>query len=183
MGLLSLSAFAATPPKTACVLDESSVAMKWTAFKTSSKTPVSGTFTKLIVSQTPKVIELAIDSTSVSSGNPARDLTLNSAFFKLFNPMGKFSVSVPNQVVGTQKQGKLTVHGIGAKTFTIPVTVVKTGNTLKLNGTLDLLKIGQKAAFDSLHKSCEVLHRGTDGVSKTWSEVEIEATATIKEGC
>ena len=54
---------------------------------------------------------------------------------------------------------------------------------LTLTGNLDLLKVGEEAAWSSLHKSCETQHKGTDGVSKTWTEVELSATVETKGPC
>jgi hypothetical protein len=50
-------------------------------------------------------------------------------------------------------------------------------------GALDVLDFGLKTAFDDLHKTCEALHTGPDGVSKTWSEVALQIQAKLISGC
>jgi len=36
-------------------------------------------------------------------------------------------------------------------------------------------------AVSSINKACEALHTGADGVSKTWSEVAVQANVLLKK--
>jgi len=181
---ISLPAFA---KPAICQLNSESVKTTWTAFKTTAKTAVSGTFRKAELAQNMKTWTLKIDATSVDSGNPARDTTLKGFFFGIFVPKGTLtatlSASVAKLADGKGVDIPLKLSGLAdGGSREIPARVERKGNVFTLTGKFDLLEIGQKAAWEKIHQSCEVLHKGPDGVSKTWSEVEISATAEAK-GC
>jgi hypothetical protein len=48
---------------------------------------------------------------------------------------------------------------------------------------MDVLDFALDGALKDLNRTCEVLHRGPDGVSKTWSEVELKLIARIGKVC
>ena len=45
---------------------------------------------------------------------------------------------------------------------------------------MDLENWKAQAALDALNVVCFDLHKGVDGISKTWSEVKIEISAVLK---
>ena len=44
---------------------------------------------------------------------------------------------------------------------------------------MDVLNWNAKSSLDSLNLICKELHKGLDGISKTWSEVAINITSTF----
>ena len=50
-------------------------------------------------------------------------------------------------------------------------------------GRLDILNFQSSEALKALSKACFDLHKGPDGVSKTWSDVEIKITAELEKSC
>ena len=47
-------------------------------------------------------------------------------------------------------------------------------NLVEIKGIIDIgVDLGGVLAYDSIHEKCEQLHTGGDGVSKTWTEVEV----------
>jgi hypothetical protein len=46
-----------------------------------------------------------------------------------------------------------------------------------MNATMDVSNWNALEALASLNKVCEALHTGSDGVSKTWSEVTLNITS------
>ena len=63
----------------------------------------------------------------------------------------------------------------------IPLTYKISDRHIKLNGKLTMLDFGAVKAYESIHKACELLHTGADGVSKTWEEVGIEAIVFLSK--
>jgi hypothetical protein len=52
-------------------------------------------------------------------------------------------------------------------------------NVFKMTATMDITKWNASAALASLNTACLDLHKGADGVSKTWSEVALNITSTF----
>ena len=176
--------------------DPSTIAVQWTAFKTNDKVPVHGKFNTIkqlrkleksytTVAQLLKAATIEIDLISSDTAAPPRDETLKEHFFKKLK--GKFLVT------GTLTQIKAKPDNSGTasmnlkfndQTKRIPVTfsLTKEGQ-FSLNGKMDLVNFTAHEALESLSKACHDLHKGSDGVSKTWSEVEFTVTTQIKENC
>ena len=57
------------------------------------------------------------------------------------------------------------------------------GDVIELNGSLNLLDFKGEKAVDALNKACKDLHKGEDGKSKTWSDVNIYVKSTLKNSC
>ena len=165
----------------------------WTAYKTTEKAPVSGGFASTTLSPTkpaPSVVgalsgvTMTIDPVSVSSGNEGRDHTLREKYFGMFTPQTEFTAGVV-AVKGDDQNGtvdlNIGMNGI-SKTVAFAYEVAADG-TLTANASIEMMDFGLKAAFDSIHEACKLLHTGSDGVSKTWTDVALTVTAKIAKEC
>ena len=54
-------------------------------------------------------------------------------------------------------------------------------NTFTIHTTVNLADFNANAAVEALNKACFDLHKGADGVSKTWSEVDIEGIVEFSD--
>ena len=54
---------------------------------------------------------------------------------------------------------------------------------LNLRGRISLNEIGAVQAFNSIHDKCVDLHRGPDGISKTWDQVDVTIDIPIVKDC
>ncbi len=178
-------------------IDPASVQVVWTAFKTTQKVGVNGNFTTLKVTAPGKgakglnqllnslMAEIKLEGpSSLSTGNPGRDQTLFDHFFKYM----KGPVQIQGQVrnaEGNDEKGNLILQlSMNGKRKSVPMAWTRNSEGgLTATGSLDVLDFGLKTAFDDLHKTCEVLHTGSDGVSKTWSEVALQIQAKLIPGC
>ena len=178
-------------------LDPQSVKIGWTAFKTTEKTPVKGTIKDSKVQTPPKPTKSLsalltatkadgqIDHQDKSdSGNPARDTTLFQKFFHLLWGYAKYEGSF-DSIKGDDHAGtmNLALHLNKIKNE-VPMTY-KLGDdgAFEASGEFDMTKFGMDAALASLHKECETLHTGKDGVSKTWPNVGLTLTAKVTKNC
>jgi len=156
----------------------------WTGYKFTNKTPVSGKFktitvTKAPVGKTPleafNGVEFSIPASSIFSDNAIRDGKLANLFFGIMDQTefltGTFNTKGENVFLNLKMNGKLKE---------IPLKHNIADRHVRLQGTLNILDFGAEAAFNSIHKACEVLHTGTDNVSKTWEDVAIEAIVFLK---
>lgn len=75
---------------------------------------------------------------------------------------------------------ELTINEI-----TKPVTLnyALSGDTINLMGSIDILDFEASAALEAINKACEALHKGSDGISKTWSDVNLYISSVVTEAC
>ena len=65
-------------------------------------------------------------------------------------------------------------------TVNVPVVVNFEENTFHLKSTIQLAEFNALEMLASLNKACYDLHKGADGISKTWEEVDVEGTISFK---
>jgi len=172
-------------PKFSYSVDPKTSVIKWTAYKTTDKVPVSGTFKTIEVTNAKEAnsakealngIEFRIPVNSIDSKNPDRDAKLIKDFFGTMKDTQYLSGTIK-----LDDNGKGVVHlkmnGIG-KDF--PITYILSDQIVELNATMNLDNWQAKAAIDALNKVCFDKHKGADGISKTWSEVTLNIKTYLK---
>jgi hypothetical protein len=177
----------------ACTYTITKLTPGWTAYKTTKKVAVGGTFNSVKISEMKPGDTLTaaftglsaeIEGASIESGNPARNATVASAFFGLFAEQAKISAKITG-ATSQEDTGifmtDVTMNGV-TKSVQLQHEGIKEG-TLVAKAVINMLDFSLQGAFDSIHKTCEALHTGDDGVSKTWTEVEITITAGVTEQC
>lgn len=162
-----------------------STKVSWTAYKTTEKVAVGGSFTKINLTETrtgttpEEVLEEAkfsIPVNSVFTDNEERDGKLIKFFFsalentELISGKIHFSDGVPVLAI--------TLNG---QTNEVVMNGNFSNNLYTFDGVINLEDFGAKAAVESLNKACFDLHKGTDGVSKTWSEVAIKGSVLFED--
>ncbi|WP_196886711.1 YceI family protein [Aureivirga sp. CE67] len=167
-------------------LDPSKTKITWTAYKTTEKKPVSGTFKEITISNNNKATNVrealngahfSIPVSSIYSKDSIRDSKLQKFFFNVMENTELLSgdITVENDSMGYIA---LKMNGMSEK---LPFHyVAENKDNAELHATLDLNKWNAQAAVEALNKACFDLHKGADGVSKTWSEVTIKASTSIK---
>ncbi len=167
---------------------EAGSSMQWTAYKTTDRVPVKGTFKEVkIVSSTPSEdaagalsdLGFEIPVNSIFTNDSIRDGKLQKFFFAVMeNSMtlkGKFNVE-------TENSGKLEISMNGLSKE-LPFNYEVEKDTIHVSAKMDLNEWGAQAALESLNEACKVLHTGADGVSKTWEDVALNAKIlTVKTG-
>ena len=170
-------------------LVKDSAKVGWTAYKTTAKAAVNGEFSGVNVKQSGKAksfeallknLSVDVDKMSVVTQNPARDASLKESFFDKLK--GKISGSV-KQVSENQKKFLLAVNLNGLTKNLLMSYDTTDGSSYTATGKIDLLDFSAGPAVDSLNKRCFDLHKGADGVSKTWSEVQINLKGTVTKSC
>lgn len=167
---------------------ENSINVKWTAYKTSERVGVSGTFDTVTVSGVAQASDLAgifgsasfnIPTSSVNSANPGRDEKIFKHFFSTMVETAELSGKVL-EATNSELKVLLTMNGV---TDTVPFSVSRTDSLLSLEGNIELADYQAVASADSLNKVCFDLHKGADGVSKLWPDVKLEISAVLNEVC
>ncbi|MBL4594167.1 MAG: YceI family protein [Flavobacteriales bacterium] len=166
--------------------------VRWTAFKTSDKIGVGGQFDQVNVTAGEKStkitdvlesIKFNIPTSSTNTSNEDRDSKIVASFFGAMNEtdiiLGQVKSATGDNTSGTCTF-YLTINNIEKETV-LDYTVE--GSTVKLTGEIDMVDFGAEGAVASLNEICGALHTGEDGVTKTWSVVELAIETTLKKDC
>ena len=164
----------------------------WIGYKTNEKTPVSGSFSEFSsdrqnqsfnsIDDLVDGLNFSISSLSSSSGDPIRDLNLKDYFFKyltdnfeiegtLRRPIND-SIDVSFNILGQDKTVRFA--------YSTYLTTSKYSNKIiQIKGKLNLVNQFNGEAFNSIHKQCFDLHKGPDGISKTWEEADVHIKVLV----
>lgn len=174
------------PKKDGVRIRPSSVEVKWTAFKMTDKVPVSGIFKtvkieKLHVGKTMieavNGLEFSIPIDSVFTKNKGRDKIIVTSFFGKLKETANILGTV-NLKSKEDASVLLTMNGISEK---LPVVMSWENNKVTMKATLDLKTWKGEIAVAALNEACGDLHKGKDGVSKTWDEVNIVVSGIVEK--
>ena len=166
-------------------IEPKTTTINWTAYKTTDKIPVKGVF-KTVNVVNSKVstnpfeaingIEFSVPVNSIDTKKPNRDAKIIKDFFGSMkstqNLMGRINL-------GENGKGDIdfSMNGITTK---LPITYVISGQLAEINATLNLDNWKAQLAIEALNKVCNEKHKGADGISITWNEVNINIVSYLK---
>ncbi len=168
--------------------DETSTSVKWTAFKFNEKTAVGGMFEKVNVLISAPSEDLfstltgasfTIPTESVNSSNEERDGKIKAHFFGAMSSTDVIS-GIVKSINETTANIEITMNGV-SKDYQGSVSAE--GAKVEFNTTINLNDFEANYAIDSLNAVCNDLHKGADGISKLWSEVDIKVETTLLKQC
>lgn len=154
------------------------------AYKTTDKVPVGGQFKKvdIITGGEGNSIKEAIHNTDFSipvsslfTKNTSRDYKIKKFFFGIMDNTKLLSgkLVIENDSIGT---ASIKMNGVTEK---VPFTYTIEATTFSMKATMDITKWNAVEALNSLNTVCRDLHKGEDGVSKTWSDVALNIKSTF----
>jgi len=166
----------------------------WNGYKTNDKIKVVGYFNEFScdrenqefssIEELVNGLQFSIKSSSSVSGDPMRDKNLQDHFFKyltkdfvingtLNSPIND-SIDVTFDVFGKTKQIRLAFlyHIIPGCPYFDHIVEIK--GSINLESQFDALK-----AYNAISNKCYDLHKGADGISKTWKQVDVHVKALV----
>ena len=166
----------------------------WNGYKTNDKIKVVGYFNEFSCDRENQEfssiedlvtgLKFSVKSSSSSSGDPMRDQNLQDHFFKYLtddfvingtlNQVVNDSIDVTFNVFGQTKQIRLGfLYNIipGCPYFD---HIVEIKGSINLESQFDALK-----AYNAISNKCYDLHKGADGISKTWKQVDVHVKALV----
>ncbi len=167
-------------------VEQKTITVKWTGYKTTDKKAVSGEFKEIIVSNTKNstsAIEaingatFEIPISSLDSGNEERDGKLKQLFFGIMDATLSLTGTLHLNDDGTGNIN-LKMNGVQKE---IPITFVISAQLVELEGIINLDDWNAQSALASLANACFELHKGPDGESKTWNEVTVGAAIYLSK--
>lgn len=162
--------------------------LNWTAYKTTGKVPVGGSFDQVTFSKSEAEdpaeaiasIEFTINAGSVNSNAEDRDAKIAEHFFGTIN-----TESIKGKVKSVDLSAKkavvmITMNGISVD---VPGTMTLENDAFAFDAVIDVSSWNAMAGITALNTICKDLHTGTDGVSKLWSEVAINFHGSLNKNC
>ncbi|MDD7887491.1 YceI family protein [Flavivirga sp. 57AJ16] len=167
------------------VVKPEATSVKWTAYKTTEKKGVAGEFAILNFENkegaTPQEalnnLNFSIPVSSLFTKDEARDAKLKEFFFgaMLDTELLKGTIKYTNNVC----VASITMNGV---THDLPLKVdITDERRVSMVGTMNLKDWDALGALESINKACFDLHKGPDGVSKTWEDVAIEVNTFLRK--
>ena len=167
------------------VVKPEATSVKWTAYKTTEKKGVAGEFAILNFENkegaSPQEalnnLSFSIPVSSLFTKDETRDAKLKEFFFgaMLDTELLKGTIKYANNVC----VASITMNGV---TNDLPLEVsITDGRRVSMTGTMGLKNWDALGALESINKACFDLHKGPDGVSKTWEDVAIEVSTFLRK--
>lgn len=177
----------ATEKTTQFVVKPEATSVKWTAYKTTEKLGVGGEFTVLNFDEksgaSPQealnnlTFSIPISSVFTNDATNTRDAKIKESFFGTMLDTEFIKGTI--KVADNKYVASLTMNGV---TNNLPLDVKITDERrVTLSGVMNLKDWNALDALAALNKVCFDLHKGPDGVSKTWEDVAIEVNTYLRE--
>jgi hypothetical protein len=161
--------------------------VKWTAYKTTEKVPVGGEFK--ILKFEPKTgatpeealnnlsFSIPVSSVFTNDATNTRDAKIKESFFGAMLDTELLTGTI--KYVDGAYSASITMNGV---TKDLPLEVkITEERRVAMTGIMNLKDWDALGALESLNKVCFDLHKGADGVSKTWEDVAIEVNTYLRE--
>jgi len=160
----------------------------WQAYKTTERVGVPGTFNDITmtagesdnIESALTSIEFEINTESVETQNEERNGKIAEHFFGTINTptiTGKVS-SV--DIEGGSAVVTIMMNGIS---FDVSGEFSMDGENFTYKADIDVQKWNGVSGIEALNEVCEDLHRGDDGVSVLWQNVDISFSGSLNKDC
>ena len=186
----------ASQAKCTFTAEPKAVTVEWTAFKTTDKLPVVGTFKTIEVKGLESAKDLkklvqswkaSIDVSSLETQNPGRNLTLLQSFFK---KLKKQEITGKVKKFKGHEQGSFDLAlTFGGVTKSIPMEFIfeiekeTRKHKMVAMGEMRISDFKAGDALNILNTACVDLHKGSDGKSKTWDDVKLKISIPLEKDC
>lgn len=170
------------------VYSASNTVIEFGAFKTTEKVEVKGQFESFDVLNTKvgstgkevfNEASFIVYINSLETKDAGRNTRIKENFFNsLITPD-----SLSGKVLSIEDDSikiSLTMNGISKD---VMLGYKEMDGNVELNGTINVLNWNASKGLSALNKACENLHKGADGISKTWADVNLYITSSLKEKC
>ncbi len=169
-------------------LNQDSYELNFTAYKTTGKVPVGGSFNEVSFTAGESEdmegaitsIEFEINTSSVETNDEGRNAKIAEHFFGTINtPTITGSVKSIDADAGSAVV-TIKMNGIS---FDVNGDFSMEGENFSFKADIDVQKWNGVAGIEALNEVCEDLHKGDDGVSVLWQNVDISFSGGLKKDC
>ncbi|MEC3908302.1 YceI family protein [Tamlana sp. 2201CG12-4] len=167
------------------VVKPEATSVKWTAYKTTEKLAVGGEFSVIkfenkegaTIQEALNNLAFSIPISNLFTKDEGRDAKIKASFFGAMLDTEFIKGTIKHN--GNSVVASLTMNGV---THDLPLKILITDERrISMTGTMNLKDWNALGALESLNKACFDLHKGPDGVSKTWEDVAIEINTYLRK--
>lgn len=167
------------------VIKPEATSVTWIAYKTTEKKGVGGEFSVLkfdnksgeSVQEALNNLKFSIPISGLFTKDEGRDAKLKASFFG--------AMLDPELIKGTIKYSDSTIFAsitMNGVTNDLPLEIsIIDERRVTMKGTMLLKDWDALGALESINKVCYDLHKGPDGVSKTWDDVAIQVNTYLRK--
>jgi len=167
-------------------ISQENTVVNWTAYKTTDKVPVNGTFKSIefdnktkgkTVAEALNGLTFSIPVSSLFTKDTLRDGKLKKVFFGNLSNTDKIlgKITMDKDLNGSVR---LIMNGVS---HDLPLQSKNDNGTITIESVLNLDNWKAQKALELLNLACKELHTGADGVTKTWNEVAIKVVTTLNK--
>lgn len=169
--------------------------VNWTAYKTSARVGVGGTFTDLGIKASAEEgslqeimtgLEFTLNVASTSTKDTSRDRKIRDYFFgTMAGMLGTEAITgTINSVEGNDSAGTANITvAMNQMENQVDAPYRVEGSTVIIETSLKMADWNATSSIDSLNSVCYDLHKGEDGVSKLWPDVDVVIESVLKKNC
>lgn len=168
--------------------DNASTEFSWTAYKTTDKVAVGGTFNDITITSDGssddamallKSMKFSMKTASVETNNEERNGKIANLFFGTLN-----TPSIDGKVKEVNDNGKAIIEvSMNGVTADVEGDYTLVDGKFSFSTAVDVSIWNAMLGIKTLNTACKDLHTGGDGVSKLWSEVALSFSTQLKSDC
>jgi hypothetical protein len=172
----------------ALTYDAENTTISFGAFKTTAKVEVKGKFEAFDITNTKTAntvnevfadAEFIVYVKSLETENEDRNLKIRENFFATMIGTTEMKGHV-TKIEGDKIFIDFTMNEV---TKNISLDYKVEDKSVSLEGTINVLDWNAAEPLAAINKACFDLHKGEDGVSKTWADVNLYINSTLKSDC
>jgi len=173
--------------------DASSTQVLWTAFKHSTKTPVSGNLQAFEITASTSNHPLGVlkDATfkigtapsNINSNDTLRDRKISQFFFGVMTNTNEITASIKSLEEGNGQGSGVLILNVNDVKKELPLEYTVDGEKITLTASVNFEDWNGQTALASLNDKCAAKHTGEDGEKKLWPEVKIVVTTELNKAC
>lgn len=179
-----------TSESTTYTYSSDSTYVGFVAYKFNEKVGVPGWFKNFNASGVPSTVSspkelldnltFSIPVEALETGVEDRNQKIKEHFFGTINTdslKGKV-IDVQGDATNGTAKVEIDMNGI---TKVANLAYNYADNVFQLKGTIDVSIWDALSGIKALNTACDILHRGSDGISKLWPTVDLDIKTTLKE--
>ena len=168
--------------------DSTATEFAWTAYKTTAKVGVGGTFNEISITSDGtsddataliESMKFSMKTASVETNNEERNGKIANLFFGVLN-----TPTIDGRVKNLNDEGKaiieVTMNGVTAD---VEGDYTFVDGKFSFDTAVDVSIWNAMLGIQTLNTACEELHSGEDGVTKLWSEVTLSFSTQLISDC
>lgn len=175
------------------IFDPQNTKLMWTAYKYSSKLGVSGILSEIVFNPVIQSFKDQKDIHAIFSDfafesdlnfndeetNTVRNQNIQNFFFDQLKSKKISGIVISKN--GSETEGNVSIELIfnGVKKI-VPAKYTIINNTIELSCSLHLQDFDAMDALSTLHDHVSDLHKGPDGISITWPDVDIKVVSILR---